>query len=180
MKCAKHLLRYLNGTAHYKLNYKAAGDELVGYADSSWADDIETRRSTSGILLLYNGVPVHWRSTRQNIVAHSTTEAELIALDLIARETMWFRNLLSDIGLPRSNATMIHQDNQSTIKLVENPIYHQRTKHIEVRFYAIRDWITDKKLQVRYTKTAEMLADGLTKPMGKRQLDKFVKAINLG
>ena len=141
--------------------------------------DADDRKSQAGTLVQINGTPVHWRSFKQPIVAHSSTEAELIGLDLVARETIWFRRLLQD---PRSIApgpTVVHQDNQSTIRLATNPVYQQRTKHINVRYLAVRTWVTDQSLRLLYCPTDRMIADGFTKPLGKFKHREFTNQLGL-
>lgn len=179
---AKRVLRYLSGTLDYRLRYPggAAGVvELDGFGDADWANDTDSRKSVSGTIVRVNGCPVHWRSFRQPIVAHSSTEAELIALDLVAREVLWHRLLLSNLGFPQRSATTIYQDNQSTIKFASNAVYSQRTKHIDVRYRCIRDWVHDGTVRLKYLSTLEMLADGLTKPLGASKFRDFVQALGL-
>ena len=181
-RAAQRVLRYLKGTRTYCLRYTKSGSTtavLDAYGDADWANDGDSRKSRSGTLVRINGVPVHWRSFMQPIVTHSSTEAELVALDLIARETKWFRFFLHDLRALQSGPTTIYQDNQSTMKLAKNPINHQRTKHVDVRYHAIRGWITDQSIRLVYCPTDEMIADGLTKPLGTVKFKTFVDSLTL-
>lgn len=180
-RAAKRVLRYLKGTQDLRLHYSADASviELDASADSDWASCTDSRKSVSGTIVRVNGTPVHWRSFRQPIVAHSSTEAELIALDLVAREVLWHRLLLSNLGFPQCDPTIIFQDNQSTIKFSNNPTYSQRTKHIDVRYHCIRNWITDGTVKLQYQSTLEMIADGLTKALGSNKFKLFVERLCL-
>ena len=152
---------------------------LSAYGDADWANDLEDRRSVSGILVTINDVPVHWRSMKQIMVTHSSTESELIALDLAAREVLWFRKLLTHMGLAQTTPTTVYQDNQSTMKLASEPIYRQRTKHIEVRYFAIREWIEKLEIKLQYLPTNQMVADGFTKPLTANKHQQFTKLLNM-
>jgi hypothetical protein len=112
---------------------------------------------------------ISWSSRKQGSVAQSTAETEYIADGTSGRRTVWLRRLLSD--LLRSELTVIHCDKQSCVKLTENPVFHVRLKHIEMRYHYIRDMIQRKVLSLQYVPTAEQTADIFTKPL---PLIKFV------
>ena len=106
--------------------------ELSGYLDSDWAGCTESRKSTSGFVFSVGGCTVSWSSKKQPVVALSSTEAEYIALCRAAQEVVWLRCLLSDVGFPLSDATVVREDNQGAIGLAKNPQDHPRAKHIDV------------------------------------------------
>ncbi|UYV77760.1 hypothetical protein LAZ67_15002179 [Cordylochernes scorpioides] len=113
-------------------------DQLVGYSDSDFARDVDSRKSTTGYAFMMNGGTVSWASQRQPIIALSTTESEYIAACSAAKELIWIRRLLQGIGCDITKETELYIDNQAAIKLVENPVFHKRTKHIDVRYHFIR------------------------------------------
>ncbi|RWS21908.1 integrase core domain protein-like protein [Leptotrombidium deliense] len=147
---AKRVLRYLKGTSKHGITFNANsnGPSLYGYCDADYAGDLDSRRSTSGYVFILSGGAVSWMSRVQRIVALSTTEAEYIALAEATKEAFWMRQLLSDFGNEQT-ATNIWCDNQGAIKLVGNPEFHQRTKHIDVRHNFIRDAQSDGKIVVK-------------------------------
>ena len=155
-----------NGTTLYGYSVmpKVDSSTLVGYADSDYAGDVDTRRSTTGYVYLLSGGAISWSSRLQPTVSHSSTEAELKAADEAARECTYMRSLLKGFGLPQQGPTIIFEDNQGCIKLIQNPIYHSRTKHIDVRYFYIRELIEAGILQIEYIPTEHQLADLLTKP----------------
>ena len=109
-------MRYLRGTRNYGLLYSKDGSkDILGYSDADWAGDVNDRKSTSGYLYLISGAAVSWRSKKQTCVALSTAEAEYMALASAAQEAMWMRQLMTDLKNRPTRATIIYEDNQSTI-----------------------------------------------------------------
>ncbi|CAK1594595.1 unnamed protein product [Parnassius mnemosyne] len=129
---------------------------------------IDSRKSNTGYIFMMNGGPVSWASRKQNTVALSTTESEYMAASEAAKEILWLRQLLIDIDEPQLVITLCI-DNQSAIKLIHNPIYHKRTKHIDIRYNFIREKVEQNVINVQYVKSSNQLADFLTKalPSGK-------------
>ena len=107
------------------------------------------------------------------MVALSSTEAEYIALCRAAQETVWLRNLLSDIGFSQADPTVVREDNQGAIALAKNPKDHPRTKHVDVKYHYTRQVIERNIIRVEYIPTADMVADTLTKPLPKPGFEKF-------
>src|SRR3954469_16406153 len=145
----KRILRYIKATATFKLtlgNHNTSNQEIIlsGAADSDWAGDTNDRRSTSGYLFFLNDGLISWQSRKQNSVATSSTQAEYHSLSTAAKESIWIRQFLTEIGHQQSKPTTILQDNQSTIALAHNPINHSRTKHIDVIHHHIRELINQE------------------------------------
>ena len=112
--------------------------KLVGYVDSNYANDRDNRKSTTSYVFTLCGSCISWKSQLQPIVALSTTESEYVAATEALKEAIWLRGLISEIGFPDKDM-VIFSDSQSAIQLCKNPVFHDRTKHIDVRFYYIRD-----------------------------------------
>jgi len=171
-KALKRILRYLKGTQDdqgFSPGLKFDGNRpglITGYADADYARDIDFRKSTSGIMFLNWGTPILWSSKRQPIVAQSTAEAEYTALAEATKDSVWLRRLLRDYGY-RVKTITIHEDNMACIQMVDNPVFHRRTKHIEVRAHVTRDHVSRGDLSVQYVETSKQLADILTKPLPK-------------
>ena len=165
----KRILRYIKGTLNYGLYYTATSHkkiQLNGYADD-WAGDQCTRRSTSGYVFQIGKSPVSCCSKRQPVVALSSTEAEYIALCYASQETIWLRQLLKDINFEQPFATKLFEDNQGTIALAKNAKINSRTKHIDIKFHFIREAIENKKIDVEYCSSDNMIADTFTKSLLK-------------
>lgn len=161
----RRILAYLQGTQDYGICFGQTKDDLCGFSDSDYAGDPSTRKSTTGYLFLLNGGPVAWSSKRQPCVALSSTEAELIAACEATKEAICLRRLLSDLEPDLGGPVPIMCDNQSTIQLVKNPVHHQRTKHIDVRYKFITGHQEEGEIDIKYITTQEQLADPLNKPI---------------
>jgi hypothetical protein len=155
-------IRYTKPDGHFKLE-----GLLQGYSDADWAGQVEDRRSTSGFVYMLAGGPVSWQSKTQKSVALSTAEAEYMALSDAAKEAMHLRALLLTLGVDISQGTVIYEDNQAAIKIAENPVLHDRTKHIDIRYHFVRELVESLKIDVVYLKIKDMLADLLTKAVSK-------------
>ena len=165
---AKHVLRYLKGTVEYGLRYTAEGGlKLQGYTDSDWAGSAVDRKSTSGCCFNIGSAVISWMCRKQTSVALSTAEAEYIAASTASREAVWLQKLLADIFDSELEPTVIHCDNQSCIKLSENPVFHDRSKHIEIKYHFIRDVVQRGAVKLQYIRTDEQITDILTKPLSR-------------
>jgi hypothetical protein len=131
------------------------------------AGDVDDRKSTSGTLFSLGGCPISWQSQKQKIVALSSCEAEYVAGAIAACQGVWLRRLLNDMIGKRSSATTIYIDNKSAIQLCKNPVFHDRSKHIEVRYHFIRECVDTGTICVEHIRTGEQLADILTKPLAR-------------
>ena len=159
----KRVLRYLASTLDFGLKFRRSRDaKISGFSDADWAGDVQTRRSRSSYIFLYGGGPISWQSRLQDIVTLSSAEAEYVAATEGAKESVWISNFLKSVRAPNSRLELF-VDNQSAIKLANNPVYHQRTKHIDVRYHKIREWVAEKRLELKYVHTRENAADFLTK-----------------
>jgi hypothetical protein len=171
---AKHVLRYLRGTVGHGLRYTSSIDmRLQGYTDSDWAGSAVDRKSTSGCCFTLGSAMVSWCSRKQTSVALSTAEAEYIALSVAVREAVWLRKLLADLFGHVLDSTVIHCDNQSCVKLSENPVFHDKSKHIEIKYHYIRDMVQRKAVLVQYLPTDEQVVDVLTKPLTRTKFEYF-------
>jgi Reverse transcriptase (RNA-dependent DNA polymerase) len=176
MKALKRTLRYVRATLSLGLKFggkNSQGLELYAYSDSDWANDVETRRSTTGYVCMLNGAVVSVGSKLQATVALSSTEAEYMALCAATQDVVYMRRLLEELGVKQKGSTIIFEDNQGCIALAENPVHHQRTKHIDVRYHFIRERVESGEIKIVYVPTSEQVADILTKPLAKVKFEKF-------
>lgn len=171
----KRVVIYLKTTKGIKLNLASQGEEeqLVGYADASWGQDRSNGKSMSGYLFKLNGGVVSWSSRKQNCVALSSTEAELIALTECTKEAIWLKKLLSEINFVIHDKILIFEDNQSVTKMIISQNHSSRTKHVNVRYHFIKDYIERNIITIEYCETENMIADILTKPLNRVKFEKF-------
>jgi hypothetical protein len=171
MRAAKRVLRYLQGTSTLGITYRPLPLRLEGYSDTDWAGDLDTRRSTTGYVVMLNNGAITWRSRRQPTVALSTIESEYMALTEATKELKWVRTLLAELGYSNGSTepTDLFTDSQSALALAKNPVSHAHAKHIDLRHHFIREAIQDKIIWVQHIPMAEMTADSLTKALGRKK-----------
>ncbi|GLC47151.1 hypothetical protein PLESTB_000600200 [Pleodorina starrii] len=179
-KAGKEVVRYLAGTADYGLVFGGdrVGEGLLGYSDADHAGCVDTRRSTSGVVFLLHGAAVSWASKFQRTVAVSTMEAEYVAASEAAKEALWLRQLLSDLGYAL-NPTQMKCDSQCALKVVKNPVITERSKHIAVRYHSVREFVASGAITMIDCRTSEMVADCLTKPLPFESFRKHREAMGV-
>ena len=173
---ARSVLRYLKYTLDYDLKYvKTEGElRLYGYSDSDWASDND-RQSVSGYAFKCNPLSglVSWRSGKQTLVATSSCEAEYIALHEAVCEALFLRQIYAEFTKSHTQNVIIHADNQGCICLAKHPTYHRRTKHIDIRFHALRKYVSNKSVSIIYIPSRDNLADMCTKALRGTHLKSF-------
>ena len=157
---AKRVLRYIKNTTDVGIVFGGQQKlRLEGYSDSSFANDIDDRKSTAGYGFMLNNGIISWSSKKQPTVAQSTTEAEYMGLSTASAEAVWLNNLLVELGFRTPNEPVkLYGDNQGSLMLSTNPKYHNRTKHIDIIYHHIRELIERKKIDLEYMPTKMMLA----------------------
>ena len=175
----KRVMRYLQGTLGMELQLGGAYVTLHGFCDADWAGDEGDRRSTTGYVFMLGMGAISWNSKRQPTIALSTTEAEYMAMSQCTKEAIWLRQLLADVGLVQEGSTQILCDNQGAIALAKNPTHHSRTKHIDVQHHFIRERVEDEVIELKYVPTQAMVADVLTKSLGKPQHQNLIEKMGL-
>lgn len=138
--------------------------------------------STTGFLYMISGAPVSWTSKQQSITAKSTTKSEYIALGEAGKQAIWLRHLLYALRksyIYNKKATTIYEDNKGSIDLSTNPVFHSRTKHIQVRYHAIWEYIENGEIRVQFIPTDKMLADNLAKGLDHVKSERMINRIKL-
>ncbi|OXA40185.1 Copia protein [Folsomia candida] len=177
---AQDVLLYLRRTGTLGIQYECNSEFVISaYTDSDFAGDKNDRKSTTGFATFVNDSLITWCSQKQDVVTLSSTEAEYTALCAGAKEVAWLRKFAEEIGREQEEPTTIMVDNTSAIRLVDNPEFHKRTKHVDVKYHYTRQLAEEKKVEVVYTPTQDQKADILTKPLGKSKHADMVEKIGL-
>ncbi|GJW25664.1 hypothetical protein Tco_0039475 [Tanacetum coccineum] len=164
LNAVKRIFKYLKGKPNLGLWYpRESPFDLEAFSDSDYGGSNLDRKSTTGGCQFLGQRLISWQCKKQTIVATSTTEAEYVAAANCCGQVLWVQNQLLDYGFNFMN-TKIHIDNESTICIVKNPVYHSKTKHIEIRHHFIRDCYEKKLISVEKIHTDLNVADLLTKP----------------
>jgi hypothetical protein len=163
----KRILHYLSGTKDYAITYLAnprVDHRLQGYADASYAGT-EDYKSISGYVFTLGSGAISWRSKKQTIIALSSTEAEYVALSEAAREAIWLKNLLNEMGLSQNTPVVIKGDNDGSVAMAKNPQFHKRSKHIAIKWHWMRQAAQTGQIYIENCRDADQTADVLTKPL---------------
>lgn len=146
---ARRILRYVGSTTNFGIWYKHSKSiDLVGHSDSDWAGCVDDRKSLSAYVFSIGSGAVAWRSKKQQTVALSSTKAEYISATAAARQAIWLRRVLEDLGFCQNKPTIIYCDNKSAINLSKNPVMHDRSKHIELKYHYIREMVKQKQVSL--------------------------------
>jgi len=171
LNAAKHVLKYLKGTMMYGLTFKKSNEsvQLKGFCDSDWGSS-EDRKSISGYCfqLHKDGPLISWKSKKQQTVALSSCEAEYMAITYAIQEAKFLRQIVSDLLGLKLKSVDLGVDNQGAINLAKNPVNHQRSKHIDIRYHFIRDEVEKGNVNLFYVPTQQNPADIFTKPMSQK------------
>lgn len=182
-QAAKRVLRYLKGTTHYGITFHWDENELpvMAYMDADWGGDLETRRSTSGSVILFLGGPAFWESHLQKGVTTSSTEAEYVALSEGCRTIIWMKQLLRELGYSSTafDNVVTYCDNEAAVAIAENNSTPKRTKHIDIRFHWIKEQVKANELTLHHCPTADQIADGLTKALESAKFKKFLEQLRI-
>ncbi|GJT08247.1 hypothetical protein Tco_0842709 [Tanacetum coccineum] len=175
----KRIFRYLKGKPSLGLWYsKDSPLELVAYTDSDYAGATQDRKSTTGGCQFLGNRLISWQCKKQTVVATSTTEAEYVAAASCCGQVLWIQNQLLDYGYNFMN-TIIYIDNNSTICIIENPVQHSKTKHIEIRHHFIKDCNAKKLIQMAKIDSEHNVADLLTKGFDAGRFQYLVSSIGM-
>lgn len=180
-KAVKKILRYLRGTMDYMLCYQGGDTRLCGYTDTDWGGDLDERKSTSGYAFLLNGAAISWSSKKQSCITLSTMESEYIACAAAVQEAVWLGRFLQNLGVVphATDPVVIHCDSMAALAYVNDPKYHGKSKHIETRYHYIRDIVAQRKVVLKHISTTRMVADPLTKPIGRDVFQTHVRGLGL-
>ncbi|XP_021831397.1 uncharacterized protein LOC110771407 [Prunus avium] len=171
----KRILRYLKHTlSHGLFLSKSPSNGIQAFCDADWAGCPDDRRSTGGYVIYLGCNLVSWSAKKQPTVARSSTEAEYRSLANTSSEITWLVSLLKELGLTLSTPPVLWCDNLGATYLSANPIFHARTKHVEIDYHFVRDQVSAGRLHVKFISTKDQLADIMTKPLSSTRF-KFIR-----
>jgi Reverse transcriptase (RNA-dependent DNA polymerase) len=164
----KRILRYIKGTLSHGLTFQSCSNlALHAYSDADWAGCPDDRRSTTGFAVYLGSNLISWSSKKQPTVSRSSTEAEYRSLAVTAAELTWISSLLNELQFPMTQPPTLWCDNLGATFLASNPVYHARTKHIELNYHFVREKIANKQLQVKFVCSTDQIGDFFTKSLGR-------------
>ena len=151
LAATKRILRYLQGTKNHGILYKQQDEKrLIGYSDSDWAGSYDDRKSTSEYVFCLGTNIISWCSRKQSFIALPFAEAEYIAVNKVVCQSVWLRRILCDLQQNILDPTTIFCDNMPGIAMTKNPVFHARSKHIELRHHFIREMVSKKEIRLEF------------------------------
>nr|GEY83615.1 ribonuclease H-like domain, reverse transcriptase, RNA-dependent DNA polymerase [Tanacetum cinerariifolium] len=166
LKAVKQVIRYIKVTKEHGIIYKKEGDcRIICYSDSSYGINTDQGKGTTGIVFYFGESPITWCTQKQPIVALSSCESEFMAATGAACQALWLKRLLSELTGWEEERITLKVDNISAIALVRNPVFHGRSKHIDIRYHFIRECVENGHINVEHVSRELQRADILTKAL---------------
>ena len=165
LEAAKRVFRYIRGTLSFGISFTPGPLSITAFSDADWAGDPSDRRSTTGLLVFLGPNPISWSAKKQSTVSRSSTEAEYRALATTTAELSWLRIMFKELRIFLHHIPVIWCDNVSAIALSANPVFHSRTKHLEVDYHFTREKVLLKQLKIGFVSGRDNLADIFTKSL---------------
>ena len=182
-RAAKKVMRYLQGTKDYMLMYRRTYSlEVIGYSDADFAGCVDSRKSTSGYIFKLADGAVSWRSAKQTLTATSTMEAEFISCFEASSHGVWLKSFISGLRIVDSisRPLKLYCDNSPAVFMAKNNKSGSRSKHIDIKYLAIRERVREMKVVIEHISTELMIVDPLTKGMPPKYFKDHAVQMGLG
>uniref|UniRef100_A0A453NYS8 Reverse transcriptase Ty1/copia-type domain-containing protein n=1 Tax=Aegilops tauschii subsp. strangulata TaxID=200361 RepID=A0A453NYS8_AEGTS len=177
---AKHIVGYVKNTMNLGLTFSKSSSTLVSaFSDSGRAGCIDGRRSTSGFAVFFGPNLISWCAKKQATVSRSSTEAGYKAHAKATAEIIWVQSMLRELGVKSTKAPRLWCGNLGATYLYANPVFHARTKHIEIDFHFVRERDANQQLEIRFVHFRYQVVDGFTRSLPTRSFEDFKRNLNL-
>lgn len=179
-EAALRVVRYLKGCPGQGILLKATASlQVTAYCDSDWSACPASRRSLSAYIIFLGDSPVIWRTKKQDVVALSSAEAEYRSMSVTVKELKWLKNLLYSFGILHPTPMRLICDSKSALYIAANPVFHERTKHIERDCHHVRDAVKSKLIATEHVSSKNQLADILTKALPRPHFEDLMSKLGI-
>jgi hypothetical protein len=181
-RAVKKVLRYMQGTKDYMLTYRRSHNiEVVGYSDADYAGCVDSKKSTSGYIFTLARGAISWKSSNQTIIASSMMHAEYIACYEATEQAVWLNNFIPELKVVNniSKPLLLYCDNEHSVFYSHNNKSSAATRHIDIKYYVVKDRILDQTIDVKYLSITRMLVDLLTKGLPPSIFREYVADMGL-
>lgn len=180
LNLAFRVLRYLKLSPGNGISVSKGDNlDLKGYVDADWGKCLGSRRSVTGFCIFLGNTLISWKSKKQNVVSRSSSESEYRAMSIATCEIIWILKILHDLQVPVTLPVNLICDNKSAIQIGANPVFHERTKHIEIDIHFIREKISNGVIKTVKIESAHQTTDLFTKGLGSKQHNYLCSKLNM-
>ena len=200
----KHIIKYLRSTIDHGLHYwrtttmyqdilpkipcptlfhiqndhlEQLSHQLLGYMDADWAQDISSRKSITGMTMMFGGATVYYKTKFQSTIAQSTTEAEFMSACDAGKISLYLRSILDELNVCQEKATILYEDNQGALLMANAQMPTRRTRHMEIKYFSLQDWIQEDLLILHATESTNNISDTFTKQLGRNLFHKHTDTV---